>query len=185
MASRIAAQLHAKIPKPCFDRPFVCNGLPETCVVMVIGENPALKLRVDWWTFWDDDSGFDLRKFENVFQEKRDAVGGRRPTRDAIDRLLNPLRNAGLGCVDTNVFRNENLGGHRGGGPKHKNDDVLRTLLAELPQLNAVIAYGKCAKDFMNGQALPPRVQYFKENHFRNVAHQKIDELAHKILDHQ
>ena len=185
MTSLISAQLHTMLPKRCFDRPFVCDGLPENCAVIVIGENPALKLGVDWWTFWDDDSGFDLRRFEKLFKEKRVASGKRRPTRDALDRLLNPLREAGLGCLDTNVFRNENPGGHKGGRRKIKNDDVLQTLLAELPQLRTVIAYGKCAKNFMSGQSLPPHVEYFREDHFRNVAHKKIDMLARKILNHQ
>ena len=156
--------------------------------MIVIGENPALELRVDWWTFWDDDSGFDLRSFEKLFKERRVASGKKRPTRDALDRLLNPLREAGLGCLETNVFRNENPGGHKGGGHKvtvQKNDDVLQILLAELPQLRKVIAYGKCAKNFMSGQSLPPHVEYFREDHFRNVAHKKIDVLARKILNHQ
>ena len=107
--------------------------------MIVIGEHPALKLGVDWWTFWDDDSGFDLRRFEKLFKEKRVASGKRRPTRDALDRLLNPLREAGLGCLDTNVFRNEYTGGHKGGRRKIKNDDVLQTLLAKLPQLRTLI----------------------------------------------
>jgi len=155
--------------------------------VIVIGENPSLKLGVNWWTFWDDDAGFDLRRFEKLFKKKRVASGRKRPTRDRLDRLLNPLREAGLGCVDTNVFRNEKTGEHKGGKREReiKNDDVLQILLAELPQLIAVIAYGKYAKLFLSGQSLPPHVRCFREDHFRNVAHKKIDMLARKILHHQ
>ena len=185
MASRIAAQLHTKLLKPCYDRPFVCDGLPENCVVIVIGQDNALDLGVDWWTFWNDDSGFDFQKFEIVFKERRRASGKRLKTRDALDRLLNPLRDAGLACLETNVFRNQNPDGHKGRGHKVKNDDVLQTLLAELPQLRTVIAYGKCAKNFMSGQSLPPHVECFREDHFRNVAHKKIDMLVRKILHHQ
>ncbi len=187
MASRIAAQLHTMLPKPCFDRPFVCDGLPENCVVIVIGENPFLDLRVDWWIFWNDDSGFDFRNFEILFKEKRIASGKQLKTRIALDRLLGPLRDAGLGCLETNVFRNENPDGHKGGGHKVivQNDDVLQTLLAELPQLRAVIAYGIHAKNFMSGQSLQPHIQCFKEDHFRSVAYKKIDAIARKILKHQ
>ncbi len=124
MARRIAAQLHTKLPKPCYDRPFVCDGLPENCVVIVIGENPFLDLRVDWWTFWSDDSGFDFRNFEILFEEKSIASGRHPKTRIALDRLLGPLRDGGLGCLDTNVFRNEKRGGHNAGGNEQKNDDV-------------------------------------------------------------
>ena len=188
MASRIAAQLHTKLPKPCYDRPFVFDGLPENCVVIVIGQDNALDLGVDWWTFWNDDSGFDFQKFEIVFKERRRASGKRLKTRDALDRLLNPLRDAGLGCLETNVFRNQNPDGHKGRGRKVKNDDVLQILLEELPQLpqfRAVIAHGRPAKNFMSGRSLPLHIQCFEEDNFRNLKYEKIDSIVRKILKHQ
>ena len=54
----LSSELHRLIPDPCFDRPFVCDGPPESCDVMVIGENPATKMGTDWWSFWDDEKGF-------------------------------------------------------------------------------------------------------------------------------
>ncbi len=77
--------------------------------MIVIGKSPALKLGVDWWTFWDDDSGFDLQKFKSLFEEKRNASRKRLrlKTRKALDHLLDPLRAEGLGCLETNVFRDE------------------------------------------------------------------------------
>ena len=36
--------LKAVIPSPCYERPFVCDGFPDTCEVLVIGENPATPL---------------------------------------------------------------------------------------------------------------------------------------------
>ena len=150
--------------------------------MIVIGENPAVELEVDWWTFWDDDSGFDFRNFEILFEEKSIASGRHPKTRIALDRLLGPLRDGGLGCLDTNVFRNEKRGGHNAGGNEQKNDDVLQILLAELPQLRAVIAYGREAKNFMSGQSLPRHIQCFKERHFLSVKHKKIDAIARKIL---
>ncbi len=188
MTSRISAHLHTMLPKPCFGRPFVCDGLPENCVVIVIGKKNALELGVDWWTFWDDDSGFDSRRFEILFKERRIALKKRLRTRDTLDRLLEPLREAGLGCLETNVFRNENPGGHKGGGHKcivQRNDDVLQILLAELPQLRAVIAHGIDAKSFMSGQTLPSHIQCFREDSFRNVAHKRVDAIAREILKHQ
>ena len=29
--------LKAVIPSPCYERPFVCDGFPDTCEVLVIG----------------------------------------------------------------------------------------------------------------------------------------------------
>jgi hypothetical protein len=187
MASCIAAQLHTMLPKPCRDRPFVCDGLPENCSVIVIGKNPALKLGVDWWTFWDDDSGFDLQKFKSLFEEKRNASRKRLrlKTRKALDHLLDPLRAEGLGCLETNVFRDEKGRGYK---PINRNDDVLQTLLAELQQLpnfKAVIAHGKHAKEFMSGQSLPPHIKCFQTDHFVKFGYPKIDSIMRKILKHK
>jgi hypothetical protein len=104
---------------------------------MVIGENPAVKLDVDWWAFWDDDAGYDRPKFDALFRGKS---AGR--TRRAIQRLLDPLEAAGHSCLVTNRYRNENLGGYRGQDgsiPSIPNDEVLKILLAELRRLKAVV----------------------------------------------
>jgi len=58
--SEWADELRNLIPKPCPDRPFVCAGLPELCDVVVIGENPATKMKIDWWCFWTDKNGFNF-----------------------------------------------------------------------------------------------------------------------------
>src|SRR4051794_38613226 len=108
--SSISASLREilEYPNPCIGRrPFVCDGKPESCTVMVIGENPALPLDVDWWEFWSDDSGFDLRAFNARFQQRQ--AGGK--TFEAFERLLEPFRNAGHKCLVTNAYRNENAGG--------------------------------------------------------------------------
>lgn len=89
--------------------------------------------------------------------------------------------------METNVYRNENIGGHKGRRNEVENDDVLQILLTELPQLphfRAVIAHGKKAKDFMSGQSLPPHIQCFETVHFRSVGYKKIDAMVREILKH-
>jgi hypothetical protein len=178
ITSGIAKQLHTLLPKPCFDRPFVCDGLPEKCVVMVIGENPAMRLEMNWWTFWDDASGFDFQKFESIFEAKR-KTEGKRPISNTRARLIR-LRNAGLRCLETNAFRNEGLGGNSGGV---SNADLLQTFLKELPRLKAVIAHGSVAKAFLCNQPLPPHVRYFPMQHFRHERFENIDAVAREILE--
>ena len=63
------------IPSPCYERPFVCDGFPCTCEVIVIGDNPATRLTTDWWSFWSDTSGFDYNHFLEVYQTERDRAG--------------------------------------------------------------------------------------------------------------
>ena len=69
--SQWADELRELIPKPpCRDRPFVCDGLPELCDVVVIGENPAQIMNSDWWGFWDVNR-FNFGKFEKAYKEAR------------------------------------------------------------------------------------------------------------------
>ena len=75
---------------------------------------------VDWWSYWSEETGFDLAKFERHYRERTE-----KPTlthrRVALLRSL--LRPYGLKCLVTNAFANERPGGHRGGT---SNVDVLR-----------------------------------------------------------
>lgn len=177
VAIRIAVQLHILIPTPCFERLFVCDGLPEACDVIVIGENPAVRLEPDWWTFWDDASGFDLQRFSSVYAAKRKSEGKRPipPTRARLNRL----RSAGLTLLETNAYRNEGLGGHQSGV---SNADLLQIFFNELPCLKAVIAHGKEAQRFLAGQRLTPHVRPFLMQHFRSVSYSDLDAVAREIL---
>jgi hypothetical protein len=118
------AELGSLIKKPCYDRPFVCDGLPRSCDVVVIGENPATKMNSDWWDFWDDENGFNLSKFEKAYQEARQADD--KPPISPTRLRLKRLRSNGLKCFETNFFSNEQLGGH---GVGISSEDLLRTLI--------------------------------------------------------
>jgi hypothetical protein len=98
VTDRISSQLHALLPKPCVnERPFVCDGLPADCVVMVVGENPGMRLETDWWTFWDDASGFDFQNFHLVFEAKRKSENKQLRAFWRLKRL----RETGLRCLES------------------------------------------------------------------------------------
>jgi hypothetical protein len=64
-----AELLKLNVPKPCCgQRPFVCDGLPESCDVVVIGDNPGRLMNKDWWQFWHDENGFNLGEFEQAYR---------------------------------------------------------------------------------------------------------------------
>jgi hypothetical protein len=175
--SNMAKQLHKLIHQPCFDRPFVCDGLPEQCNVIVIGENPATRLKTDWWSFWNDKTGFDLQKFERMYAKERQ-LKNNRPVSNTRLRL-NRLRDFGLQCLETNTFINEGSDNYSG---KVSNKELLDFFLKRLPRLSGVIAHGAFAKKFLTDYSLPEGVQKYFLRHFRSESYQNIDDAAKKLL---
>ena len=160
------------ISKPCFQRPFVCNGLPSNCEVIVIGENPATPLSIDWWSFWKPNTGFDFDAFEMHYAEERAKIGkGISNTR----LRLNRFRERGVHCVETNTFCNERLEGAGVGVP---NYGVLNMLIQEMPNLRAVVAHGKIAHQYIRNASIPAGVRVFELRHFRMESYATIDQLC-------
>ena len=172
----LISDLHSIIPHPCHDRPFVCDGLPQSCTVLVVGENPATNMDTNWWSYWSDETGFNLSKFEYDYEARRRAQGKRAvsPTRERLKRL----RSRGLQCLETNVFAQEGLGGH---GAGQSNIELLRLFLSKLPQLNAIIAHGAEANREIDRIELPAWLHLFSTRHFRLVSYDKIYDIAAQI----
>jgi hypothetical protein len=175
--SDLAKFLHETYSKPCHERPFVCDGLPQSCNVIVIGENPATKLDVDWWSFWSDAKGFDLAKFEKHYQETRRNSG-----KDPVSKTrgqLNRLRSSGLNCLETNAFSNERP---KGRGVGISNEDLLPVLIRSLPRLVGVIAHGKVAERTLDRLSLAPNVKPYRLKHLIYVGHSDLHQLAEELL---
>lgn len=173
----LISDLHSLIPSPCHDRPFVCDGLPQSCTVIVVGENPATDMDSDWWSYWSDETGFDLSRFEHDYEARRRAQG-----RLAVSNTrlrLRRLRSHGLGCLEANAFAREGPGGH---GDGKSNSDLLRLFLSKLPQLKAIIVHGVGAQRAINQIELPARLHQFSAPHFsRRVSYDQIDDIAAQI----
>ena len=168
--------LRKVIPSPCDERPFVCDGFPDTCEVIVIGDNPATRLTTDWWSFWSDTSGFDYNHFLEVYQTERDKAGKGQVsnTRRRLDRI----RANGLNCIETNTFRNEGSDGTR---YNVSNYDVLKILLSNMPLLKGIIAHGKVAHECLDYIEVPVAVQTFKLRHFFQESYAEIDRICQEI----
>jgi hypothetical protein len=174
----IVDQIHSLIAKPCFTRPFVCDGLPEQCAAIVIGENPVTPLGTDWWSFWDDRKGFDLQNFE-LFYENERKHQGKGPVSNTR-RRLNRIRVSGLKCLETNAYSNEGPGGHGSGGKS--NTILLDMFLTEIPRLKAVIAHGRVAEAFLRAKSLPAGVSKHYMRSFRQESYEKVDQLVKDVL---
>jgi hypothetical protein len=160
-------------------QPFVCNRLPASCDVVVIGENPASKMKKDWWLFWDHKNGFHLDKFEEAYKKAR--LANSKPPISPTRLRLKRLRCNGLRCLETNFFSNEQLGGAGGGTP---NGELLTTLIRHhIPHLKAVIVHGSVARKRWRklGLELPDRVQSYCLRHFSRLSYAEIDEVSRKI----
>ena len=71
MATDWTALLKQEIPQPCFERPLVCDGLPDASTVIIIGENPATDVEKNWWAYWDEKKGFDYDNFTQLSASTR------------------------------------------------------------------------------------------------------------------
>ncbi len=175
--SPFADALRSAVPRPCFGRPVVCDGPPERCSVVVIGENPATQLGVDWWCYWNDSTGFRYEEWRSVYEQLR-IQQGRTPVSNTR-RRLDRLRDNGLSCLETNVFFNE---GELGGDRAVANVDLLDLAFRTLPNLTFVIAHGKEAHEYLASRTVPSGIRgTFKTRHFRSESYETIDRISREI----
>lgn len=177
--TKLTRYLHNAYSKPLYHRPFVCDGRPETCNVIVIGENPATKMEdTDWWSFWDDDTGFDFKRFEAEYKQSR-LQRGKKSDFSPTRKRLNILRESGLRPLETNAFLNERPNGH---GQGVSSRQLLPTLIASLPQLVGVIAHGEHAKNSLESLTLPSHLRVYRGRHFRLETFSNVEVLAQEFL---
>jgi hypothetical protein len=192
-ADGFASKLRELLPAPCRDRPFECDGLPQACDVMLIGENPATDLDEDWWLHWSDTEGCNKKTTDDAYLaarrarlERKRAEGHMRaklisPTHSRTALLDARLRAGGSRLLVTNVYRN----GHpKGAGPECvSNLDILRLLFVHMPRLAVVIVHGGKAWAGLRGVAFPRGIKPDKRDHFsRGWSDPAIEKLADEVL---
>lgn len=83
-------------------RPFVCNGSPLTCEVIIVGVNAATRMKEGFWQFWLHGRGFDRGGWRKAYDDYRRKGTQRRTTRSILDRIareIEPLRS-----LETNLY---------------------------------------------------------------------------------
>lgn len=173
-----AHEIRKIVSVPCFGRPFICAGRPEECSTLVIGENPASEVGVDWWKFWDDDAGFAYQDWMEAYDRARVKCGA--VPVSATRRRLNRLRVHGIVCLETNAFANE---GRRNGVGNQANTALIQIALSALPSLRYVIAHGKKAHAVIEAMTMDclNRIKVFRTRHFRLESYATIDQIACEI----
>ena len=119
-----------QIPPPSFPRPFICDGLPQNHKVIVIGNSPSRDVEVDWWSFWSED-GFDYKRFNKEYTNHFDESKTRKNFINPIVNNLKPIT-----IVETNASMSKHA-------HKYSNREIVKTLLENMPNLTAIIAFGR------------------------------------------
>lgn len=145
-------------------RPFVCEGHPFDCSVMILGVNPASKMDFNFNSFWDASSGFQKAKWEKEYLASREN-GKSSKTRRGIETInseITPLK-----TFETNIYAypTKNVKELKA---VFNNDPTLKTLasrpfqwfLENLTDLKVVLIHGSDAAKAFN--------EYYPSNLFKS-----------------
>jgi hypothetical protein len=164
------------IPVPCFERPFICSGFPDSCDVVVLGGNPVTPLGVDWWSFWTDSRGFDYQGFLAFYRNRRLR---RKENPLSQSRLrIHRLRENGMSCLEVNLFRSERPGAEARGLCCRT---VLGFLLPNMPLIKAFIVHGDEAQRHFDSINLPNAIRIFQTRDLGQESYAYIDEICDEI----
>jgi hypothetical protein len=148
------AKLKGLIGRPTDLRPFVCNGSPLTCDVIIVGINPATLLNADFWDFWFPGYGFGKAAwFEAYLQarrvqplkpgkKRRNLLSNTRRVIEWIIEVAWPVR-----CLETNLYAT----------PTPEAQELLRSqrisetfnFLLDTIKPRVIVAHGEDAKAYI------------------------------------
>ena len=168
--------LQGLIARPCHHyRPFVCEGLPSTAHVLVLGLNPAKRLNVNWWDFWDEHLGFNRLEFLEHYKN----ITGKNKSGGTRARLEHMRTKHGLKLIETNIFNEEN---QSGANERATNAGVIKALIKHSNGLKAIISHGRDANVVAEFMELGPAVAHYKTKHFSRISYDVLDEVCAKII---
>ncbi|MDH4560645.1 MULTISPECIES: hypothetical protein [unclassified Pseudomonas] len=159
------AGLTRLIGRPSRLRPFICDGSPLTCQVILVGANPATEMEEDFWSFWRPGIGFNKAAWMDAYLKERQT----RPLKPGKTRR-NPISNtrrvlewvtlsaAPYRCLETNTYATatSTLGEL---ALADRDSDPFEFLLNTIqPQL--IVAHGRDAEACLKGLSLNAEVIY-------------------------
>ena len=124
-------------------RPFVCDGSPLHCRAFIVGINAASD--VSFWRFWDDETGFDKKRWYDLYRAQRAGVDKKpvSPTRQRIGRIVCAAAPGPI--LETNLY---SVATAKAGDLKEndKRTDAIEFLLREVsPRI--LLLHGKAVKE--------------------------------------
>lgn len=179
--------LEAVIGKPTGHRPFICEGSPLGCQVLIVGANPATGMESGFWDFWSTDEGFDKKRWWAAYlreRAERAAEGKRKNRRVSTSRAIieRVVASAGSGvCLETNVYswpskRLKDL-------PKEKRTTAAFEMLVRYVAPRLLIVHGGDAVKVV--RRLKPSAEIWERPHFAyQWSHDRADQLGLEIRSH-
>lgn len=96
-------KLEALIGNSSFHRPFLCEGSPLECKIVIIADEPVTTLKHNFWEFWEPGYGFKKHLWFEAYRKERIQAGDTEETRtrtriNLIVEAAKPVK-----CLDTNI----------------------------------------------------------------------------------
>lgn len=79
-------------------RPFLCDGNPRKCDVMIVGLNPATSGGLNIWDHWSDERGLNRASFMLAYRKVRKITG----VRARLERIVSQLPTDA--ALETNIY---------------------------------------------------------------------------------
>lgn len=177
------SELRRLIGKPTRLRPFVCDGSPLDCPVMLVGLNPASKMRKDFWDFWRPGIGFDKAAWFECYLRERAAepLAPGRTRRHAISPTRRNIEAFGDGAgavkvLETNIFAVPSESPDTLEGEDADTRPFEWLLRAVKPRV--IVAHGKPAQKTI--KHLAPQTMTISSKHLRLLSREAAVELGQR-----
>lgn len=194
--SEFSANLRSLLADRPLSRPFICDGSPLYCQVMLVGFNAATPMQASFFDFWDDDNGFELEAWQETYTAERQAKG--KTTQSTTRRNLNFLRELVTfdGLLETNIF--DHPSATQKDLAKDQQESTVFDFLIETVQPRILISHGNEANQHLAeffGQAVNKdqwvkfehqgqTLYWYATSHFsRGWSYDRLGTLSDEIMD--
>ena len=148
------ADLVRLIGRPTRLRPFVCEGSPLECRIVIVGFNPATEMERDFWEFWEPGYGFRKADWLVAYTAERMTrpLSRGRTRRNPVSNTRRVLEWIAAGaaperCLETNLYGRPTRA-IRDLAPAERSSDVFDFLLAAT-RPTAMLIHGRDAVQSM------------------------------------
>lgn len=150
--SEFSASLRSLLADRPLSRPFICDGSPLDCQVMLVGFNAATPMQAGFLDFWSDQNGFDFSAWQQAYIAERQAKGN--AAHSATRRNLNRLQTAATApSVSGSILLETNIFDHPSANKKQllktQQDTQIFDFLLHSVQPKIVISHGKDANQYL------------------------------------